>query len=55
MIVKTTCPEHRRVGYSLTWRMGVSTWICKACGLGQERHETTDETIARLRAEGAVK
>lgn len=45
---KTTCTEHRRVGYAYSWKNGSSTLSCKGCGLPDTEHETISETIARL-------
>lgn len=39
---KTTCGQHRVVGYYLR-----QVWLCKACGLPQDQHETISETLAR--------
>ena len=44
-IVKTECPEHRRVGYKYE-KSG--RLVCRACGLSQQAHETNAETLARL-------
>lgn len=50
-MVKTTCGEHRKVGYAYSWKAGSSTLTCRSCGLPDTRHETIAETVRRL-AEG---
>lgn len=45
---KTTCPEHRRVGYAYSWHNGASTLTCRGCGLPDTAHETMMETVRRL-------
>jgi rubrerythrin len=42
-----TCTDPRKRGY--THRNG--QWVCRACGLGFEPHETPEETLARLEKE----
>lgn len=40
---KTTCPDHRRLGYHLSG----GKYICKGCGLPEAQHETAAETVKR--------
>ena len=49
-MTKTTCPEHRRVGYAYSYssNLGQSILTCKGCGLPPAMHETVAETITRL-------
>lgn len=50
---RTTCPDHRTLGYYIAGHKpnGVPVWACKGCGQTPLRHETPDETVARRKAE----
>lgn len=52
----TTCGAHRTLGFyvSGTGIDGEPVWACRDCGSVKEWHETTDETVARRRAEQAA-
>ena len=46
---KSTCGQHRVVGYAYTWSNTArrSVLTCRGCGEVEARHETFRETIER--------
>jgi hypothetical protein len=52
---KTTCGQHRTLGYAFGHSGGVPVMLCRGCGESEARHETTDETVARKRAESGTR
>jgi hypothetical protein len=52
-MTKTSCNDHRKVGYAYRWPAGAtgSVLACRSCGLPPEEHETLKETVTRLAAE----
>ncbi|UQS95145.1 rubrerythrin [Pseudanabaena phage Pam4] len=50
---RTTCGEHRTLGYAYAGLAAVLA--CRGCGRPASQHETTDETVARRRAEAGAR
>jgi hypothetical protein len=45
--VKSTCGQHRTLGYAWTWSSGRSTLTCRGCGAPDSVHETLREAVER--------
>lgn len=45
---KTTCNQHRTLGYAYTWASGKSTLACRGCGLPASSHESLHEAVERV-------
>ncbi len=45
--MKSTCGQHRTLGYAWTWSSGRSTLTCRGCGAPDSVHETLREAVER--------